>query len=309
METQNLDLSAISAPNNSVRLHQPVLPNTSYEYQQHMSGSHEQSQTQNTAYTVDQTVNHASFSLPFYDKFLGPGPPPVSSVPIPSGPQLYPLQDQSSSLSDNHNVSLQNPELSSRRALEGSMHLIQNHPIPDELNLHQLENTNSFQQPLVNLQSGGTHTSAFVLETGQCNTSKAPSELRVDEMRVKIKEQFLSMLKSHNIDTGDKLPWRNLLKILQERKCQFENWPEGIPHPHTQNGIEKAPQKEIKALYKALLDKERPLRICRIDRGSGGADLRFILQDPPGSGSNAKRNRDEQGGEIEERESNRRRMD
>ncbi|THU77819.1 hypothetical protein K435DRAFT_74791 [Dendrothele bispora CBS 962.96] len=137
---------------------------------------------------------------------------------------------------------------------------------------------------------------------------RPPRPPRVDDMRVEIKKQLITMLESSNIQvTGGKLPWRNLFKTLQEHKCKFENWPAGTPEPHTQNGIEKAPQDEIKAIYKALVDKERPLRICRIDGRLGGADPIFKLQDPSGSGSGNKRSRDEQGSDIEERKRNRRR--
>ncbi|THU88542.1 hypothetical protein K435DRAFT_803445 [Dendrothele bispora CBS 962.96] len=134
------------------------------------------------------------------------------------------------------------------------------------------------QQPPFSVESGGTYTSAFVVDTGQSNTSK------ISLTDSSFNKNLLLPTESYNTDTGDKLPWRNLFEILRERKCQFENWLEDTPQPHTQNGIEKAPQREIKAVYKALLDRERPSRICRIDGSSGGADLRFILQDPPGSG-------------------------
>ncbi|THU86984.1 hypothetical protein K435DRAFT_970091 [Dendrothele bispora CBS 962.96] len=150
----------------------------------------------------------------------------------------------------------------------------------------------------------------FIAETGTGHNTKPPKPPRVDKMRIEIKKQLISMLESKKIQiTGGKLPWRNLFKILQEHKCEFENWPAGTPEPSTQNGIEKAPQGEIKAIYKALFDKERPLRICRIDGRSGGADRVFISQDPLGSGSGNKRSRDEHGSDIGERESNRRRPD
>ncbi|THU80639.1 hypothetical protein K435DRAFT_972681 [Dendrothele bispora CBS 962.96] len=133
---------------------------------------------------------------------------------------------------------------------------------------------------------------------------------RVDKMRTEIKKQLLFMLESKKIQiTAGKLPWRNLFRILQEHNCEFENWPEGIPEPSTQNGIEKAPQDEIKAIYKALIDKERPLRIRRIDGHLGGADRIFISQDPSGSGSGNKRSGDEQGSNVEERGSNRRKLE
>ncbi|THU86982.1 hypothetical protein K435DRAFT_970090 [Dendrothele bispora CBS 962.96] len=149
----------------------------------------------------------------------------------------------------------------------------------------------------------------FIAETGTSHSTKPPRPPRVDKMRVEIKKQLISMLGSKKIQiTGGKLPWRNLFKTLQEHKCEFENWPADTPEPSTQNGIEKAPQDEIKAIYKALIDKEHPLRIRRIDRQSGGADRIFISQDPSGSGSGNKRSRDEQGSDIEERESNRRRL-
>ncbi|THU86095.1 hypothetical protein K435DRAFT_868631 [Dendrothele bispora CBS 962.96] len=315
METQNLDLSTISVSDSSVQSHQPVLPtNTSYEYPSlNALGSQEHSQAQNTVYAMDQTPYPDPLPLPFHHDSHEGLPLPDSmthSVPIPLDPQLYsPLQDQSPPvqlLNDHHhNIFLRSPEIPGRRTLENSMDSIPNN---STLNPREPENTNLFQQPPFGLHSGGTHTSGFILETGKGHAPKAPNGLRVDEMRVKIKEQFLSMLKSHNIDTGDKLPWRNLFKTLEERKCQFENWPEGTPRPHTQNGIEKAPQKEIKRIYKALCDKEHPLRICRIDGRSGGVNLRFILQDPPRSGSGTKQSRYEQPGEIEERESSRRRM-
>ncbi|THU97447.1 hypothetical protein K435DRAFT_838606 [Dendrothele bispora CBS 962.96] len=100
--------------------------------------------------------------------------------------------------------------------------------------------------------------------------------------------------------TGGRLPWRNLFGTLREHNCEFENWPAGTPEPSTANGIEKAPQDEIKAIYKALFDKECPLRIRRIDGEPGGADRVFISQDPSGSESGNKRSRDEQGSNVEE---------
>ncbi|THU77817.1 hypothetical protein K435DRAFT_877354 [Dendrothele bispora CBS 962.96] len=149
----------------------------------------------------------------------------------------------------------------------------------------------------------------FIPETGTGHNTKPPRPPRVDDMRVEIKKQLITMLESNNIQiTGGKLPWRNLFKTLQEHKCKFENWPAGTPEPSTQNGIEKAPQDEIKAIYKALIDKERPLRIRRIDGCLGGADRIFISQDLSGSGSGNKRSRDEQGSDIGVRENNRRRL-
>ncbi|THU99625.1 hypothetical protein K435DRAFT_794780 [Dendrothele bispora CBS 962.96] len=287
----NPNYQAISAPNSLVQPHQPVLPtNSSHKYRHHKSGAHEQSQTQNTAYTVDQTVNHALLchSIVIFwvlNLFL--------FLSLTLRPSLLDLNSILCETSHHHYMII----------ITMYPFKIQSYLVEE---LWKPEDRDLLQQPPFSVESGGTYTSAFVVETGQSNTSKAPNGLRVDEMRLKIKEQFLSMLKSCNIDTGDKLPWRNLFKILRERTCQFENWLEDTPQPHTQNGIERAPQREIKALYKALLDRERPLRICRIDGCSGGADLRFILQDPPGSGSGTKRSRDEQGGEVEERESNRR---
>ncbi|THU86978.1 hypothetical protein K435DRAFT_804664 [Dendrothele bispora CBS 962.96] len=137
-----------------------------------------------------------------------------------------------------------------------------------------------------------------------------PRPPRVDKMRTEIKKNLIFMLESKKIQvTGGKLPWRNLFKVLQEHKCKFENWPAGTPEPSTQNGIEKAPQDEIKAIYKALVDEERPLRIRRIDGRLGGADRVFISQDPSGSGSGNKRSRDEQESDVGVRESNRRRLE
>ncbi|THU97445.1 hypothetical protein K435DRAFT_857574 [Dendrothele bispora CBS 962.96] len=153
---------------------------------------------------------------------------------------------------------------------------------------------------------GQTFENSFISET---HNTKPPRPPRVDKMRTEIKKQLISMLEYKKIQiTGGKLPWRNLFRILQEHKCEFENWPTGTPKPSTQNGIEKAPQDEIKAIYKALFDKECPLRIRRIDGRLGGADRIFISQGPSGSGSGNKRSRDEQGSNAEERESNRRRL-
>ncbi|THU80099.1 hypothetical protein K435DRAFT_972913 [Dendrothele bispora CBS 962.96] len=173
------------------------------------------------------------------------------------------------------------------------------------------------QSPLININwspppapEGQTFETSFIPETGTGHNTKPPKPPRVDKMRTEIKKRLISMLESKKIQiTGGKLPWRNLFKILQEHKCEFENWPAGTPEPSTQNGIEKAPQDEIKAIYKALLDKEHPLRIRRIDGQLGGADQVFISQDPSGSGSGNKRSRDEQGSDIGERESNRRRLE
>ncbi|THU76268.1 hypothetical protein K435DRAFT_901035, partial [Dendrothele bispora CBS 962.96] len=163
-----------------------------------------------------------------------------------------------------------------------------------------------------------TFDNSFISETGTAhNTNRTypiyqatkTTTSRQDVYRVK--KQLIFMLdllfgkESKKIQiTGGKLPWRNLFKILQEHACEFENWPAGIPEPSTQNGIEKAPQGEIKAIYKALVDKECPLRIRRIDgQLVGSADHIFISQDPLGSGgSGTKRSRDEQGSDIEERE-------
>ncbi|THU84175.1 hypothetical protein K435DRAFT_843794 [Dendrothele bispora CBS 962.96] len=157
-------------------------------------------------------------------------------------------------------------------------------------NPHWPEDMDLSQQP-----SGSTLTNTFVLGTDRTHISKTPNGTRVDDMCTAIKEQLLLMLKFHKIETGNKLPWRSLNKTIEDHGCKFENWPKGIPYPHNRNGIEKAPQKEIKAIYEALHDQKSPLQICRSDGGSGGADLRFILQDPLGSGSGTKHSRDEQG--------------
>ncbi|THU97454.1 hypothetical protein K435DRAFT_838607 [Dendrothele bispora CBS 962.96] len=313
-ETETETLTSQQFHNSSPNSHQPIVPaNTSYEYRSPsltISGS----QKQNNVYAADQISYHAPLPVSFNHLPPLPGSMP-QSVPTSLGPQVYPsLQDQSPPvqlLNSLHcNVSPQDATLPGKRALGSSIHLNLSQSTPGEINLHQPENTDLFQQSLpFNLQAGGTYTSTFMLEAGKGHTPKALNGLRVDDMRIKIKEQFLLMLRSHNIDTGDKLPWRNLFKTLEEHKCQFENWPEGIPQPHTQNGIEKAPQNEIKAIYKALCNKEHPLGICRNDGlgCSGGPDLRFVLQDPMVSGSGTKRGRDEQQGEMEERERNRRR--
>ncbi|THV00938.1 hypothetical protein K435DRAFT_854325 [Dendrothele bispora CBS 962.96] len=118
-----------------------------------------------------------------------------------------------------------------------------------------------------------------VPEIGTAHNTKPPRTPRMDKMRVEIKKQLISMLDSHKIHTGGKLPWRTLFRILQEHNCEIENWPAGTPEPSTQNGIEKAPQDEIKAVYRALFDKEHPLTIRRIDRRFGGADRTFISRD------------------------------
>ncbi|THU95964.1 hypothetical protein K435DRAFT_859048 [Dendrothele bispora CBS 962.96] len=153
-----------------------------------------------------------------------------------------------------------------------------------------------------------TFEKPFITETGMAHNTKPPRQPRVDRMRIEIKKRLISMLESKKIRiTGGKLPWRNLFKILQEHECEFENWPVDTPKPSTQNGIEKAPQYEIKAIYKALFDKERPLRIRRIqiDGQSGGADQ--IIIPHPLSGKKRSRDDSEQG-EVKERESNRRRL-
>ncbi|THU90270.1 hypothetical protein K435DRAFT_802139 [Dendrothele bispora CBS 962.96] len=134
----------------------------------------------------------------------------------------------------------------------------------------------------------------FITETGTSHNTKPPKPPRVDKMRIEIKRQLILMLESKKIPvTRGKLPWRNLFKILQEHKCEFENWPAGTPEPSAQNGIEKALQKEIKSIYTALFDKDHPLRIRRIDGQLGSADRIFISQDPLGSGSGNERSRDE----------------
>ncbi|THU97444.1 hypothetical protein K435DRAFT_965461 [Dendrothele bispora CBS 962.96] len=168
-------------------------------------------------------------------------------------------------------------------------------------------NANCHPLPALGIQTFGD--TPFIPETGTSRNTRPPRPPRVDKMCTEIKKQLISMLESKKIrNTAGKLPWRNLFKILREHKCEFENWPKGTPEPSTRNGIEKAPQDEIKAIYKALFDKERPLRIRRIDGQSGGADRIFIPQDPSGSGSGNKRGRDEQGSNVEEGGINRRRL-
>ncbi|THU77815.1 hypothetical protein K435DRAFT_973803 [Dendrothele bispora CBS 962.96] len=185
-------------------------------------------------------------------------------------------------------------------------------PLQEPVNsTHNIQQSDDFPNTsdVVGPPEGQTLGNTFIPETGTGHNTKPPRPPRVDDMRVDIKKQLISMLESKKIQiTGGKLPWRNLFKTLQEHKCKFENWPAGTREPHTQNGIEKAPQDEIKAIYKALVDKEHPLRICRIDGRLGGADRIFISQYPLGSGSGNKRTRDEQGSNIEERESNRSRL-
>ncbi|KAF5364823.1 hypothetical protein D9758_009341 [Tetrapyrgos nigripes] len=136
----------------------------------------------------------------------------------------------------------------------------------------------------------------FRQETGLSRSSRAlrqSKKPRIDRMRFEIKDKFLSILKSHNIDSGNKLPWRSLPNVLRERGYKLQNWPDGIPLPDTQNGIEKAPASQIIAIYDALNNGQRPLGICRIDGSLGRpGETSFIMEDPS-SVCGAKRSRSE----------------
>ncbi|KAF5364767.1 hypothetical protein D9758_009343 [Tetrapyrgos nigripes] len=103
----------------------------------------------------------------------------------------------------------------------------------------------SLVAPLNLVGSFRTFQDSFIPETGLSRKSGAllqqSKKPRIDRMRFEIKGKFLSILKSHNIDTGNKLPWRSLPNVLRERGYKLQNWPDGIPKPDTQNGIEKAP--------------------------------------------------------------------
>jgi hypothetical protein len=97
-----------------------------------------------------------------------------------------------------------------------------------------------------------------------------------------------SQKESHNIDTGNKLPWRSLPDVLRGHGFRLQNWPESIKLS-TQNGIEKAPQAHIIALHEALNDKERPLTICNITDSSGRPSMNMVMENP---GCGNKRRRD-----------------
>ncbi|KAF5364764.1 hypothetical protein D9758_009344 [Tetrapyrgos nigripes] len=106
----------------------------------------------------------------------------------------------------------------------------------------------------------------FIRETGMFHKSMTSQQFkkpRVDRMRFEIKDNLLSILKSHNIDTGNKLPWRSLPNVPRERGYKLQYWPDGIPRPDTQNGIEKAPASQIIAIYEVLNNRDHPLGICR----------------------------------------------
>ncbi|KAK7437512.1 hypothetical protein VKT23_018584 [Stygiomarasmius scandens] len=157
--------------------------------------------------------------------------------------------------------------------------------------------------------------STFIQETGRSGDSRIPSrvpnqpqKLRVDVKRNKIKEKLVSMLKEHNVDTHDRLPWKDLFPFVQRHGLEIQNWPEHIEKPQTHNGIHKAPQEEVKAIYDALFVKEPPLHMTICKKG-----INPIFVNPSGSGSRdkgKKRARDEDEGQSEgdeERALNRRR--
>ncbi|KAK7437514.1 hypothetical protein VKT23_018586 [Stygiomarasmius scandens] len=153
--------------------------------------------------------------------------------------------------------------------------------------------------------------SMFIQETGRPGESRVPiqpQKLRVDEKRNIIKDKLVSMLKEHNVYNG-RLPWKDLFPFVDRHGLEIQNWPKHIPKPRTHNGIDKARQEEVKAIYEALFEKEPPelrMKICK-------KGINPIFVNPSGSGSRdkgKKRARDEDEGQSEgdeERASTRRR--
>jgi hypothetical protein len=112
---------------------------------------------------------------------------------------------------------------------------------------------------------------------------------------------------SHNIDTRNKLPWRSLSNVLQQRGYKLRNWPDGVTKPDTQNGIEKAPAEQVTAIYDALNNKERPLGICRIDGSIGRPGETNFVMENPSTVCGVKRSRPESDQDEAENDSRRKR--
>ncbi|KAK7445726.1 hypothetical protein VKT23_014721 [Stygiomarasmius scandens] len=98
-----------------------------------------------------------------------------------------------------------------------------------------------------------------------CGASNQPQKLRVDLKRNIIKEKLVSMLKEHKVYNG-RLPWKDLFPFVERHGLEIQNWPRHIPEPRTHNGIDKAPQEEVKAIYEALFEKNPPSLRMRISK-------------------------------------------
>ncbi|KAK7437508.1 hypothetical protein VKT23_018580 [Stygiomarasmius scandens] len=188
--------------------------------------------------------------------------------------------------------------------------------------LSQYNQNASFQPPpiappsslrpdtLLPLNDRNSQSNLFVPETGQPGDPKGtkhPPKLRVDQKRNKIRQKFKSMFEEHKVDIGNKVPWMDLFPFLEKHGLEIPNWPKDVKL-ETHNGISKAPQREVEVIFKALFEREPPIRMVKKSPG-----INPIFENP-GSGSGSagrdkgrKRERDQDSPDGDERERSRRR--
>ncbi|KAF5350754.1 hypothetical protein D9758_010340 [Tetrapyrgos nigripes] len=167
------------------------------------------------------------------------------------------------------------------------------------------------QEPSHSVNPGSEHSSEFItrpLEDPPGNdinsrsfsfvhhnyAHKSKTKPRKTEMVDEIKQRLKSLLEHHGVvveyvNGEPKLPWKSLPRILQNHNLQFINWPPGVAQPHTRNGIEKVPLKDIVKLYDAINKREGALDICPIMDASGQREINVVLENPSSSRSGQKK--------------------